>query len=159
MSKYLTNLLKYIKILVKGMNNNMFLTKECDYAIRVVRSLIDFEKKTVRAICEYEHIPFSFAYKILKKLEHAGIVLSHRGALGGYQLAKKPEEITLYKIVSVIEENLFLNECLQEGHTCPHNSQGNYCGVHKELERIQGLLISALNEKTIDRVFNTKNLD
>ena len=128
----------------------MFLTKECDYAIRVVRSLEDSDKKTVRMISEYERIPYSFAYKILKKLERAGIVRAHRGALGGYRLVKKTDDITLYQIVSVIEENLFLNECLQPGNVCPHNSNGNYCGVHKELERIQGILIDALKEKTID---------
>jgi len=130
----------------------MLLTKECDYAIRVVRSLADLEKKSVKTICEHEQIPQFFAYKILKKLEHAGIVHSHRGTYGGYQLAKKLDDITLYKIVSVIEENWFLNECLQPGYTCPQNTNGNNCGVHQELERIQGLLVNALKEKSLDMI-------
>ena len=129
----------------------MFLTKECDYAIRIVRSLADLEKKSVKTICDSEHIPQFFAYKILKKLEYAGIVLSHRGALGGYQLAKKPDDVTLYSIVSAVEEGLFLSECLQMDN-CPHNSNGNNCGVHQELKRIQELVISSLKEKTMDKI-------
>jgi Rrf2 family protein len=128
----------------------MFLTKECDYAIRVVRVLADMEKKSAKTIGVRGHIPHPFAYKILKKLERAGLVHSHRGALGGYQLAKKPDTITLLEIIKIVDENLFLNECLQPEHTCPHNSAENYCSVHKEFERIQGILINALQEKTID---------
>ena len=127
----------------------MFLTKECDYAIRVVRGLASLETKSVRTICDREHIPLPFAYKILKKLEHAGIVRAHRGNAGGYQLIKAPDDVTLINIVQAVDEHLFLNECLREGHVCPHNSNGNSCGVHQEFARIQRILINALSEKTI----------
>jgi len=128
----------------------MFLTKECDYAIRILRGLADLETKPVGYICQREQIPLRFAYKIIKKLEHAGIVRAHRGVYGGYQLIKKPDVLTLFDVVSVIDENLFLNECLQPNSDCPRNSGENYCGVHAELARVQTILINALKEKTID---------
>jgi len=128
----------------------MFLTKECDYAIRILRDLADLETKPVGSVCQREQIPLRFAYKIIKKLERAGIVRAHRGVYGGYQLIKKPDSLTLFDIVSVIDENLFLNECLRPNSDCPRNSGKNYCGVHSELGRIQCLLTKALNEKTID---------
>jgi len=131
----------------------MFLTKECDYAVRIIRALADLETKSVGSICEREQIPLRFSYKIIKKLEHAGIVRSHRGVYGGYQLIKTPDSLTLFDIVSVVDENLFLNECLRPDSDCPRNSDGNYCGVHAELERIQAILINSLREKTMDLVF------
>ena len=130
----------------------MFLTRECDYAIRVVRDLSNREMKPVKIICEREQIPHPFAYKILKKLEHAGIVNSYRGAVGGYQLAKAPESITLYDIVNAVDDNLFINECLQDGYVCTRYLNGNSCGVHRELMRIQKLLKESLCEKTIEKL-------
>ena len=52
----------------------MLFTRESDYAIRVVRALKDGEKKSIRQICAVEEIPEAFCYKIVKKLEHAGVV-------------------------------------------------------------------------------------
>ena len=130
----------------------MFLNKECDYAIRVVRTLADLEKKSVKEICDHEHIPTPFAYKILKKLERAGLVSSHRGSHGGYRLAKQPDHITLHEIIKAVDESVYLHECMKSDHKCPNHSSGNPCGVHQEFERIQGLIESALKEKTIDKV-------
>jgi Rrf2 family protein len=128
----------------------MFLTKECDYAIRIVRELANLEIKPVGSICEREHVPLRFAYKILKKLERAGIVCSHRGVYGGYQLARRPDSVTLFEIVSSVDENLFLNECLRPDSDCPLNAGKNICGVHVELEHLQSLIVAALKEKTMD---------
>ena len=128
----------------------MFLTKECDYAIRVVRALSDFERKTVKMIAKHEQVPYSFAYKILKKLERIGMVSSARGTLGGYQLAKKLDQITIFDIISAVNSNLYINECLKPGYICPHNNGNKLCSVHEELERIQDELVERLKSKTID---------
>ena len=127
----------------------MFLTKECDYAIRVIRALSDYEKKTVKMVCDNEHVPHSFAYKILKKLERAGMVESVRGARGGYELSKELENISVIDIISAVNENLFINECLKPGNTCPHNSGDSSCKVHEKLLSIQDDLIDVLKETTM----------
>ena len=127
-----------------------FVSRECDYAIRIVRVLANMEIKTVQTICEREKIPKDFAYKILKKIERAGIVNSHRGTHGGYSLAKRPEEITLYDVLSVVSKNVLLNECLQLGIECPNNTGEKVCLVHKEIQRIQEALEALLKEKTMD---------
>jgi len=96
-----------------------------------------------------ENIPLQFAYKILKKMERAGIVISRRGAAGGYRLSKPPESFTLFNVVNAIDERLFINDCLQPGFTCSRNMGGNNCNVHGEFTRIQRVLMDALSEKTI----------
>jgi len=128
----------------------MFLTKECDYGIRVIRALAGEEKKTVETISALEHIPDQYAYKILKKLEHAGFVRSIRGRDGGYQLAKPLNAITLYDVASAISEKLFLFECLREGNSCSRNPPDHPCTVHVEFKRIQELLIHEMRRKTIE---------
>ena len=130
----------------------MFLTRECDYAVRVVRSLADSEKKAVNLICEEEHVPIYFAYKILKKLEKAKIVQATRGAVGGYQLATKLNKITLLDIVTAIDTDLLLNACLKEGFDCTRDTEDNHCKVHIELSEIQDRLVAMLQEKTMDQL-------
>jgi Rrf2 family protein len=127
----------------------MFLSKECDYAIRVMRSLSDKEMRSVRTICDMEVIPQAFAYKIIKKLEKAGLVVSYRGANGGYKLIADPDEVTLLDVVNAVDRDIFINECLQKGYECPRNTDGNHCGVHLELDRIQGLITEELKGKTL----------
>ena len=62
----------------------MFITRESDYAMRVVRALMGETRLSVSEICEREAITAPFAYKILKKLQNAGIVEGYRGVHGGY---------------------------------------------------------------------------
>ena len=46
----------------------MLITRECDYAVRIVRALAGGEKLCVNQICEKEDLTPAFVYKILKKL-------------------------------------------------------------------------------------------
>jgi len=57
----------------------------------------------IRAISAAHGVPSRFLVQILLQLKGAGIVTSTRGAAGGYQLARKPEEITLNDVFRVIE--------------------------------------------------------
>ena len=130
----------------------MLLTKECDYGIRVIRALADGEKKTVQAICDVELVPVPYAYKILKKLEHVGLLRSVRGREGGYQLIASLHQITLYDIVTAIDENFFLFECVADNTVCPHHRPAQPCAVHLELDRLQSLLVAEMRSKTMHEV-------
>ena len=61
------------------------------------------EPVRIRDIAERHGIPSRFLVQILLQLKGSGLVVSTRGASGGYQLSRKPEDITLGEIVSVIE--------------------------------------------------------
>jgi Rrf2 family protein len=61
------------------------------------------EPVRIRDIAERHGIPSRFLVQILLQLKGAGLVQSTRGAAGGYQLAKSPDQITLYDVMSVIE--------------------------------------------------------
>jgi len=130
----------------------MFLTKECDYALRVVRELADGKMKTVSAICEREKVPVPFAYKIIKKLRKAGIVASHRGASGGYRLNKPADRITIFEIVSAVDEGLFIIDCLKGNARCACNPDMDSCGMRRELSRIQKCLTKALSQRTMAEI-------
>ena len=61
----------------------MVITRETDYALRILRALLDGKLHTAGQIAQDELLPQAFAYKILKKLEKAGLVEVVRGTAGG----------------------------------------------------------------------------
>jgi len=130
----------------------MFLTNECDYGIRIIRALASGEKSTAEEICAAESIPGQFAYKILKKLERAGWLRSSRGRDGGYWLVVPPDKLTVYDVVTSIDSNLFINECLRDEKTCVRNHPSHPCAMHDELERIQNALVAELKRYPISEI-------
>jgi Rrf2 family protein len=61
------------------------------------------EPVRIRRIAERHDVPPRFLVQILLQLKGAGLVASIRGAAGGYQLIKPPQEISLGQIMEVIE--------------------------------------------------------
>ncbi|MBL9083052.1 MAG: Rrf2 family transcriptional regulator [Planctomycetales bacterium] len=61
------------------------------------------EPVRIRNIAEAHGIPSRFLVQILLQLKGAGYVMSTRGASGGYQLAKPPDEVTLGEVMQVID--------------------------------------------------------
>jgi Rrf2 family protein len=130
----------------------MFITREADYAVRIVRELARGGRETAPCICEKEQVPRQYAYKILKKLEKGGLVRSFRGTSGGYALVKKAGEISLYDILTAVDKSLLINECLQHGFDCPLNSGKRKCGIHREFYRIQALILAELRGKKLTEI-------
>jgi putative PIN family toxin of toxin-antitoxin system len=131
----------------------MFITRESDYGVRIIRELSDGSRKTVQDICAKEQVPFQYGYKILKKLEKSGLVQGFRGVSGGYALAKSTDEMTLFDVVAAVDENLLITECLSQGYKCPMNRRGKkHCGVHIEFARIQAQILASLKEKNLTEI-------
>src|SRR5690348_14441691 len=61
------------------------------------------EPVRIRNIADAHGIPSRFLVQILLQLKGAGYVNSTRGAAGGYQHVKRPEEDTLWEVMNVID--------------------------------------------------------
>jgi Rrf2 family cysteine metabolism transcriptional repressor len=57
----------------------------------------------VKSIAEAHGIPPRFLVQILLQLKAAGLVMSTRGAAGGYQLVRPPDKISLADVVNAID--------------------------------------------------------
>jgi Rrf2 family protein len=132
----------------------MFISRECDYALRTLRQLADGTKKTAEMIYQQEAIPPQFVYKILKKLEKHGFIRAFRGARGGYMLVKDPNSFNLYDVFVAIDEQVVLTACLQKDFDCPMNTEDSLCGVHAEYVRLQALLLAGMKEKSIGELLS-----
>ncbi len=71
-----------------------------------------------KMITEAQMIPDSYLENILVSLKESGLVLTIRGAKGGYQLAKPPEEITVLMIVEALEGPIKPVPCIDTEYHC-----------------------------------------
>src|SRR5438094_1208605 len=58
----------------------------------------------IKAIADAQGIPQRFLVQILLQLKTAGLVASVRGASGGYQLTRPPDNITLAQVINAVDE-------------------------------------------------------
>ena len=58
----------------------------------------------IKTIADSHRIPQRFLVQILLQLKTAGLVVSVRGAAGGYQLARSPDQISLADIISAVTD-------------------------------------------------------
>jgi Rrf2 family transcriptional regulator, iron-sulfur cluster assembly transcription factor len=66
-------------------------------------------------IADAESISADYVEQILIRLKAAGLVLSHRGARGGFSLARPPSEVTVAEVLAATEGPLSLVACSDEG--------------------------------------------
>ena len=131
----------------------MLITRECDYAVRVIRALSGEERLSVNDICEREEITAPFAYKILKKLQKAKMVRGYRGVHGGYSLKKSVSEITLLDVYLAIDPGMYIIECMNPKKKCCRDEKlDGGCEVHQELLRIQERLQDMLSERSLQEI-------
>ncbi|GIL24817.1 RrF2 family transcriptional regulator [Actinocatenispora comari] len=83
----------------------MRLSARVDYALRAAAELAAATESPVTSeqLARAQEIPGKFLEHILNQLRRAGLVRSQRGPVGGYWLARPPEEISLADIIRAVD--------------------------------------------------------
>src|ERR1035438_846468 len=100
----------------------MQLTRAADYAVRVMIHMAGLPPGTRASrseLAEAVECPEQFLSKVLQSLTRGGLVASHRGNTGGFELPDTHRAATLLEVVEAIEGRIRLNVCLirSEEHT------------------------------------------
>jgi Rrf2 family protein len=127
----------------------MQLTRAADYAVRVMIHLaglppgarVSRSELSVAAEC-----PEQFLCKVLQNLTRAGLVISHRGNTGGFELEESHRSASVLEVVEAVEGPIRLNLCLTSDHAC--NRQG-WCPAHGVWAEAQAALLQVLRGATI----------
>ncbi|MBQ8088057.1 MAG: Rrf2 family transcriptional regulator [Clostridia bacterium] len=72
----------------------------------------------IKAIAERQGIPEAYLEQLFCALKRDGLVISARGAQGGYTLSRVPAEITVGDVLRTLEGGLNLVNCLEEDDIC-----------------------------------------
>ena len=122
--------------------------KLTDYATVVLASLAQ-QPDTHRAaaeLAERTRLAKPTVSKVLKGLQRAGMVISSRGAQGGYRLARRPEEITAAQILDVFEGPIAITECSGASSQCGIE---RLCRVGSAWQRVNAAIRRALEDVTL----------
>jgi Rrf2 family iron-sulfur cluster assembly transcriptional regulator len=123
----------------------MKLTRGGEYGIRGVLYLAQQDEGRVSmlsAIAKAQDVPPRFLAKIFQALAKAGVVKSHRGAKGGFSLARPASDITVKDVIEAIEGPIYLNVCLLAEGEC---SRDKICPAHVIWEEAQEKMMSVLS--------------
>ena len=126
----------------------MKLGRESSYAIDGLLGLATKPFGMVmllRDIAALRAVPQSFLAKIFQKLTRSGIVISCRGTVRGYALARRPREITVKDILLAIEGPDLFERCIFWRNRC---AEDNPCALHDQWRRFRHRAVRDLFEET-----------
>jgi Rrf2 family protein len=127
----------------------MQLTRAADYAVRVMIHLAGLPPETRASRAELAvsaECPEQFLSKVLQSLTRAGLVLSHRGNTGGFELPNIHRAATLLEVVEAIEGPMKLNVCLNSDRSC---TRQEWCPAHDVWVNVQAAVAQVLRDSTI----------
>jgi len=122
------------------------LSKLTDYAIVLLGQFVHGREQTwtARVLADRSHLPLPTVSKVLKTLARAGLLVSERGATGGYLLARPGSAITVAEVISAIDGPIAITECVTS--TCGLETS---CPSRHHWHRINGAVAHALHGLTI----------
>ena len=125
------------------------LSKRADYALMAMKHLAvrgDQGSSNAREIAEQYGIPIELMAKVLQRLVRRGLLVSHQGTRGGYQLARMATEISAADVIQAIEGPVTVTACSTDDGQCDQFSK---CNVRDPLFKVRNRILAALGECTI----------
>ena len=131
------------------------LTRNTDYAVRAVCYMAKRKDELVSVpeLVKALRIPRPFLRKILQVLNKKGILKSHKGSGGGFELARKPRDIYLPDIMEAFQGPFELNECFFKKEICPNKKT---CVLKKKIDLIEKSVLKQLKAITIDSILEAR---
>jgi Rrf2 family iron-sulfur cluster assembly transcriptional regulator len=135
----------------------MRLTRGSDYGLRGMLYMACQpigEVCLVSQVAAAEELPESYLAKIFQDLARNRLLMSHRGAKGGFSLVNDPREISLRQIIEAVEGPIALAPCLDAREGC---ERADMCEIYDTLDMAQTQLITVLETTTLADLVAKRN--
>src|SRR2546422_9890460 len=106
----------------------------------------DQAASSAREIAEQYDIPIELMAKVLQRLAREGLVASHQGTRGGYQLSRPPSAISVADVIQAIDGPLTVTAGPADEEDCEQYSK---CNVAEPLWEIKKRILFALQSSSI----------
>lgn len=123
------------------------ISRLTDYATVILATLAGGGLASAAEVADRTHISVPTVSKLLKSLQHAGLVRSVRGAHGGYQLARSAADISAADIIDAVEGPVALTNCAGGTGYCGIEST---CLVGNGWQRISRAIRHALQDVSLE---------
>jgi Rrf2 family protein len=128
----------------------MWITRRTDYATRAVLAMAlsdDGQPRKIQDLAEATGTPVTVLEQVLPQLRSAGIVRSERGPAGGYRLNHAPADITLGKVVRLIQGPLAPISCATRAEPEPCVMEVG-CALRETWAEVRDATIAILDATT-----------
>lgn len=132
------------------------LSKKTQYAFHALTYLAESLDKgpvLISEISQERQISLKFLENILLELKKAGILGSKKGKGGGYYLIKSPEEVSLARVIRMLDGPIALLPCVSLNYyeRC-ENCQEEICGLNRVMSDVRDNTLKVLENKTLKDV-------
>ena len=127
------------------------ISKMADYGTIVLTAMAK-EAERVQSVAEIVSLtglPVPSVSKLLKGFIRQGLVLSLRGAKGGYKLARSPAAISTAQILQAIDGPIGMTECSTHPGSCHHEAG---CQVRPHWQRVNRAMLQALEQISLKQM-------
>ncbi|MBJ6118195.1 Rrf2 family transcriptional regulator [Pontibacter sp. BT310] len=139
------------------------LSKKTKYAFHALSYLAENQEKgaiLIQEIAAAKKISQKFLESILLDLKKAGVLGSKKGKGGGYYLIKKPEEITLAKVIRLLNGPIAWLPCVSLNYyekcgDCPDEAT---CNMHLIMCEVRDQTLRIVENKTVQDLVGSKQL-
>ena len=130
------------------------ISKKTKYALKALGYLAEHSTGApilISELAKEEGIPRKFLEAILVSLRKGGILKSKIGKGGGYMLALPAANITIGRIVNILEGGFALVECLNDNvkAECKECGDPACCGIRLVMSDVKGAIDSVLESTTL----------
>ena len=130
----------------------MKLSSKGRYAVRIMAELAKSDAFiSVSELSKKQGISVKYTEKIINILLKGNLIMSVRGASGGYRLLRKPEEYSIREILSVTDDLPKLAPCLEHGATC---ERMKVCAGITCWEKLDSLITNYLEEVKLSDILS-----
>ena len=127
------------------------ISKMADYGTSVLSAMAGEPGSTFSAaeLAQFTRLPLPSVSKLLKILLREGLVISSRGALGGYRLARPAAQISTVDILTALDGPLGVTECSVGEGLCRLE---NNCRERAQWQLVNRAMLDALSGITLQQM-------
>lgn len=121
----------------------MWISTKAQYGLRALTEIARQPGVAVplKDIAERQEISQHYLEQIAANLRRAGFIRSVRGAHGGYQLSRSPEQINTWDVVVALEGSLAPVACLEDDQACGRTDHCSTVGLWRRVDNaVRGVL-------------------
>lgn len=115
------------------------------------------EPVALKSIAERQGISEAYLEQLIASLRKAGLVVSVRGASGGYYLSRAPAEISVGEILRVLEGPIAPVECVSEDINENECRNSGHCATRVLWRRLRDSIIAVLDSTSLADLIEIAN--
>ncbi|MDE0309730.1 MAG: Rrf2 family transcriptional regulator [Acidiferrobacterales bacterium] len=136
----------------------MKLTTKGRYAVTAMMDLAlhqpDQDRVSLKSIAEHQEISIAYLEQLFAGLKAKGLVSGVRGPGGGYRLTKPADEISIYEIISAVDESVDVTRC----HGREDCQDGEICLTHELWTELSSQISGFLDQLKLGEIIQSQRV-